>query len=141
MSGSACSASIDGWCETHSTPDGPSWCVDALRDALRRARFHERENYARWHEANALLERLDVKQWTPEDGDGRCQECWRPNPIWHADHAVWNEVMGGEGGVLCPTCFTARAPYIIWRLYVDRTAAPAETAPAPEGAAAEEGGR
>lgn len=56
--GSDCRASIDGWCETHSTGAGPAWCVDALKDALRRARFHERENYAREQEATRRAERF-----------------------------------------------------------------------------------
>lgn len=44
-----------------------------------------------------------------------CQECGGRNPAWFADHTLWNLVMGGPeakddpGGILCPTCFVARA--------------------------------
>ena len=111
-----CHAELDGRCRTHD-----DWCISALRDAVRRARFHERENYARWQEAQATLDRLGIKEWVPEDGDQCCQNCGRPNPSWFADNAVWNEVVGDESGVLCPTCFALAAPAgLVWRLYVDR---------------------
>jgi hypothetical protein len=49
------------------------------------------------------------RPWRPEDGDTRCQECGRPNPVWFTDHATWNSVMGSEAGILCPTCFALKA--------------------------------
>lgn len=116
-----CRANVDGWCETHSTDTGPSWCVDALKDAVRRARFHERENYARWQEAEGTLASLGIRPWQPDDGDSRCKECGRPNVVWFADNTIWNAVMGDGHGVLCPTCFALRADQHlpsrpIWRL-------------------------
>lgn len=56
----------------------------------------------------------DVREWRPEDGDTRCQQCGQPNPIWWADNAQWNATVGGPdatddpGGVLCPTCYHAK---------------------------------
>jgi hypothetical protein len=50
----------------------------------------------------------------PDRGRGDRASCGHPNPIWWTDHRLWNEVMGGDpdthaGGVLCPSCFAARA--------------------------------
>ena len=57
---------------------------------------------------------LQRRPWRPEDGDSRCQECGRANPVWWAEDEVWNLVMGGDaqreaGGILCPTCFIIKA--------------------------------
>lgn len=32
-----------------------------------------------------------------------------PVTYWFADNALWNTVVGGERGVLCPACFTRKA--------------------------------
>lgn len=53
------------------------------------------------------------RPWRPEDGDTRCQQCGRRNPIWWADTATWNLIVGGDasreaGGILCPTCFHSK---------------------------------
>lgn len=48
----------------------------------------------------------------PDDarGDGPCDDCGTfDNPVWFAASVLWNRVMGGEGGIVCPTCFIARA--------------------------------
>lgn len=40
------------------------------------------------------------------DGE-RCQRCGRAYAIvWAAHNDLWNEVVGQEGGMLCPDCFT-----------------------------------
>jgi hypothetical protein len=96
------------------------WLDDA-KTQLRRARFHERENYQRWQDAQAILDRLGIRPWRPEDGDSRCQQCGRPNVTWFAPHTVWNGVMGSEAGILCPTCFAHKADEwrgqgFVWRL-------------------------
>lgn len=48
---------------------------------------------------------LDRRPWRPEDGDGRCQQCGGLNPVWYAPNDLWNQIVGGEAGILCPTCF------------------------------------
>lgn len=57
----------------------------------------------------AIKESLNTAQriLAVQFGDALCQECGKANPVWHAPHDLWNSVMGGEGGVLCPTCFCA----------------------------------
>lgn len=37
--------------------------------------------------------------------EGICQECGGPNVAWFAPNQLWNAVMGGEAGVVCPICF------------------------------------
>ena len=74
------------------------------------------------HEAGMLA---DVREWTPEDGDTRCQRCGRAYQPWFTDNPLWNEVMGGSayggdpGGCLCSTCFADVAerlfPGLVWR--------------------------
>jgi hypothetical protein len=83
------------------------WLGD-VADQLRRARFHERENYVRWKEAETVLDDLGIQDWEPMDGDERCQSCGRPNPVWFTDNDVWNTVMPDDG-ILCPTCFMLKA--------------------------------
>lgn len=105
-----CKASVDGWCETHSTDDGPVWCVDALKDALRRARFHERENYDRWKTLEAL------KLGTLSNAE-RCHRCKGENVTWCAPSPLWNRVMRGNdingepihGDLVCVRCFIVLA--------------------------------
>lgn len=68
----------------------------------------------------------DVREWRPEDGDTRCQECGQTYRPWFTDNSLWNEVMGGSaydgdpGGFLCSRCFTTRAENIfqglVWRV-------------------------
>ena len=46
----------------------------------------------------------------PEGGDRggeRCQNCGRAYEYvwWCSDQALWNEIIGGEGGLLCIDCF------------------------------------
>ena len=58
------------------------------------------------------------RAWRPEDGDSRCQQCGRPNPIWFAPDRLWNHVVGGDPGreaqgVLCPSCFAAKADELL----------------------------
>jgi hypothetical protein len=53
-----CEITRDGWCATHSTGEGPVYCVtDETVTQLRRARFHERENFQRTLDAEARAER------------------------------------------------------------------------------------
>lgn len=55
------------------------------------------------------------REWRPEDGDTRCQDCHALYVPWFTANETWNGVMGGPearedpGGYLCPTCFTKRA--------------------------------
>lgn len=51
----------------------------------------------------------DVRPWVPEDGDTRCQLCGQRNVAWFAPNDLWNAVMGGADGVLCPMCFVRKA--------------------------------
>lgn len=38
-----------------------------------------------------------------------CRDCGVRQPIpWQAKDALWLEIMGRPGGVLCPTCFHKR---------------------------------
>lgn len=41
--------------------------------------------------------------------EAACSECKNANPVWSAPSELWNEVMGGPDGIVCPTCFAARA--------------------------------
>lgn len=53
-----CKITTDGWCESHSTGEGPAYCITPeTLTQLRRARFHERENYQRILDAEARAER------------------------------------------------------------------------------------
>ena len=39
-----------------------------------------------------------------------CNDCGVRQPlIWRADNALWLQVYGSVGGVLCPKCFSRRA--------------------------------
>lgn len=38
----------------------------------------------------------------PED---ICQQCGGKNVVWSADNDLWNELMGGPNGIVCPQCF------------------------------------
>ena len=39
-----------------------------------------------------------------------CKDCGVEQPVvWTAPDALWIEVWGNEGGVLCPSCFDKRA--------------------------------
>jgi hypothetical protein len=64
------------------------------------------------------LRGVDMKPW-PES---QCQRCLGPNPVWHAPNELWNDVMGSEAGIVCPTCFavltTDRGHGEIFRLEV-----------------------
>lgn len=45
-----------------------------------------------------------------------CDECGRMyRAAWFAPSDVWNRLVGGEGGQLCPTCFT-NIDDIIWKV-------------------------
>jgi hypothetical protein len=67
--------------------------------------------------------RTDGKPWEPWEGNGPCQDCGGRNVVWFTDSPIWNQVMGGEEGLLCPTCFIVRAHRAgmapIWRLVPD----------------------
>ena len=62
-----------------------------------------------------------VREWTPEDGDLRCQKCGHPNVVWFTDATTWNSAMGNEGGVLCIRCFIgtyeSQGEPVIWSLW------------------------
>lgn len=62
-----------------------------------------------------------VREWTPEDGDLRCQKCGHPNVVWFTDATTWNSAMGNEGGVLCIRCFIgtyeSQGDPVIWSLW------------------------
>jgi hypothetical protein len=39
-----------------------------------------------------------------------CDDCGIRQPlVWYSDDALWLEITGDVGGVLCPKCFTRRA--------------------------------
>lgn len=72
---------------------------------------------------------------TPAPAVDICQECDREYGIWWADHAVWNEAVGGDphreaGGLLCPSCFIARATAAgiasRWKVVPDESVDPIE---------------
>lgn len=75
---------------------------------------------------NHLLRR----RFAPEDGDGRCQNCGRWNPVWFTDNDLWNLVMFGpdakddQGGIVCPVCFIAEAEAsgirLVWHVTPER---------------------
>lgn len=87
---------------------------------------------------------MDVEQRTAFVCDG----CGEPDTtglgadtFWFADNHLWNAVMGGEVGTLCPECFTNTAQakgYVVgWRCgivgEIETTvrAAPKTTTPLP----------
>lgn len=39
----------------------------------------------------------------------RCGDCGVANPVWFAPSPLWNLVMGGPDGIVCPLCFIKRA--------------------------------
>lgn len=44
------------------------------------------------------------------EGTEDCQECGGFNGlIWHSPQPLWDELMGRQGGLICPWCFTAKA--------------------------------
>ncbi len=63
------------------------------------------------------------REWTPTDGDLKCSDCDQRNPRWWVEPALWERIMGGETGSLCPTCFLARCDNAgigrsgAWQLY------------------------
>lgn len=58
MNAAECDTTRDGWCATHSTAESPVYCLTPkVLTQLRRARFHENENYWRAVEAEAKAER------------------------------------------------------------------------------------
>jgi hypothetical protein len=53
-----------------------------------------------------------VAEAHPEDF---CHRCGRPNPVWSAPNDLWNDVMGGPDGIVCPPCFAESAgPGFVW---------------------------
>ena len=49
---------------------------------------------------------LGVRSEPAPSGLATCQRCGRANvPAWSAPDDLWNEVMGGESGIVCPPCF------------------------------------
>lgn len=50
-----------------------------------------------------------------------CQRCGGANVVWFAPNKLWNEAMGREGGIVCPSCFVrayeaATGERPVWRL-------------------------
>lgn len=37
-----------------------------------------------------------------------CMDCGGANPVWWTSGIAWNQAMGNEGGILCPSCFAVR---------------------------------
>lgn len=57
-------------------------------------------------------------EWPPQDV---CQRCGGANVVWFAPNKLWNEAMGSEGGIVCPSCFVrayeaATGRMRVWRL-------------------------
>lgn len=44
-----------------------------------------------------------------EHPEATCEVCGGPNVVWFAANELWNKVMGGPDGVVCPVCFVHRA--------------------------------
>jgi hypothetical protein len=64
------------------------------------------------------------RPWRRTDGDERCQECARINPVWWVQHEIWNKVMhGSKEAIVCPPCFIRHAEAAgvgrrgAWQLY------------------------
>jgi hypothetical protein len=53
-------------------------------------------------------------QPSTKEGDTRCQQCGRENPVWFAPNDVWNRVVPVVSGVLCPNCFMLRDKGTTW---------------------------
>lgn len=51
----------------------------------------------------------DAGEEHPED---HCRCCGQSNPVWSAPNDLWNCVMGGSDGILCPRCFIDRAEMV-----------------------------
>jgi hypothetical protein len=66
--------------------------------------------------------------------DEICGECGRPvDQVWLASDALWRDVMGHEGGLLCIPCFEKKAGrFVRWIATVEEDAA------RPQGRAAQE---
>ncbi len=50
--------------------------------------------------------------WLPRDldaGANRCDECHGWRGVWRTSNHLWQEVVGDDGVVLCPSCFMRRA--------------------------------
>lgn len=75
------------------------WCPDILNDLLARScdAYVKHAHLVRMDEARAAH---------PE---ATCQQCGGPNVNWSAPNDTWNLVMGGEAGIVCPTCFVQNA--------------------------------
>lgn len=80
----------------------------------------------------AEIDRLQRLKGNPHPKEC-CQKCGRENIVWFTDNETWNEVMGDDGGILCPVCFVRAAEgkgFIptAWRLLVEAVPAPEEIA-------------
>jgi hypothetical protein len=94
--------------------------IKALRDLLAREDITAEEQHAQ-----VLVIIKQTGGWKPEDGDTVCQLCGGENPCWFAPNDLWNKVMGGEPGILCPTCFLVKAaairPETVWQINAERS--------------------
>ena len=77
----------------------------------------------------------------PMRGDGPCMDCGTlDTPVWFTNNAIWNRVVGGPDGLLCPICFIRRTETVMtptgWRLTPEwpvryREAPPMSPVPGP----------
>lgn len=58
----------------------------------------------------------------PSHIEAKCQECGGKNIGWYADNWLWNLVMRGKEGIICPDCFSKHADELgitIWFKAID----------------------
>lgn len=53
-----------------------------------------------------VLSTNDFEQPHPED---YCKQCGGRNVTWSAENGLWNELMNGPSGIMCPQCFESMA--------------------------------
>lgn len=89
---------------------GP-WATVCNEDAFHRYSHYDAQADTSWQDDwrqdGPAPEDPTAREWLPEDGDTRCQECGRRNPVWWAADGDWSRLMPNDG-VLCPTCYHAR---------------------------------
>ena len=74
-----------------------------------------------WTHSNAdeLTKDIAVERQRPKHPEDDCDACGASNITWSAPSKIWNAVMGGPDGIVCPQCFDRRAAahgYIgLWR--------------------------
>ena len=102
-----------------------------LKDAIALRMWKAAQEQAIYAASRELLKRAHPEAY--------CQRCGGPNVVWFAPSELWNAVMGGPDGILCPMCFIYAAEAkgrdgAAWRIAPERVHA------APPYLAAEQAG-